>query len=358
MVRQAARSQSARPNRSISATAVLARRRVHEALERLSRKEPGRLAVDERLPRSRPRTGIDTVRSRGVVAIAPPDDPQHSKARLTVTAGADSEHGGSTLACAVTLIIVLFMFVARRVLISGRVQGVGFRFFVEARAAVGRRARLGAQPARRPRRGARSRATRNRSIGFESRAAARASLAHKWTTSMWKRVPPSGARRASRFADRRRRAAEGQNGSSMDVLKVEDSTRTGFSEGRHSVLRRHHAPARSRRVSHRHRQPRRTRTRPRGIEPGRRHREPRVHPRRAVADRLGAGFVPVRKVGKLPSTTVKRRATISSTAATALEIHQGRGRARPARAHRRRSARDRGHRAGRRSIWSSSSAGR
>jgi acylphosphatase len=31
---------------------------------------------------------------------------------------------------------VLFMLVARRVLITGRVQGVGFRFFVEARAAA------------------------------------------------------------------------------------------------------------------------------------------------------------------------------------------------------------------------------
>ena len=30
----------------------------------------------------------------------------------------------------------LFMLVARRLLISGRVQGVGFRFFVEARAAA------------------------------------------------------------------------------------------------------------------------------------------------------------------------------------------------------------------------------
>ncbi|HEY7500489.1 MAG TPA: acylphosphatase [Vicinamibacterales bacterium] len=31
---------------------------------------------------------------------------------------------------------VLFMLVARRLLVSGRVQGVGFRFFVEARAAA------------------------------------------------------------------------------------------------------------------------------------------------------------------------------------------------------------------------------
>ena len=37
----------------------------------------------------------------------------------------------------------------------------------------------------------------------------------------------------------------------------------------------------------------------------------------AVADRIGAGFVPVRKLGKLPAHDDSRRATTSSTAPTA-----------------------------------------
>ncbi|HEY7500488.1 MAG TPA: adenine phosphoribosyltransferase [Vicinamibacterales bacterium] len=41
----------------------------------------------------------------------------------------------------------------------------------------------------------------------------------------------------------------------------------------------------------------------------------------AVADRLGAGFVPVRKVGKLPSTTVKISYDLEY-GSDSLEIHQ------------------------------------
>jgi adenine phosphoribosyltransferase len=41
----------------------------------------------------------------------------------------------------------------------------------------------------------------------------------------------------------------------------------------------------------------------------------------AVADRLGAGFVPVRKVGKLPSTTVKVSYDLEY-GSDSLEIHQ------------------------------------
>ena len=61
-----------------------------------------------------------------------------------------------------------------------------------------------------------------------------------------------------------------------------------------------------------------------------------------VADRLGAGFVPVRKVGKLPSKT--RRATYALEYGTdSLEIHDDAVDEGPARADRRRSAGDGRH---------------
>ena len=53
----------------------------------------------------------------------------------------------------------------------------------------------------------------------------------------------------------------------------------------------------------------------------RRNREPWLHPRRPVARRLGAGFVPIRKPGKLPAKA--RKETYELEYGTdALEIHE------------------------------------
>ena len=71
----------------------------------------------------------------GIVTVAAPHDPQHAQVRLPVATRADSQHP-ATVARLFFLYNVLFMLVARRFLISGRVQGVGFRFFVEGRAAA------------------------------------------------------------------------------------------------------------------------------------------------------------------------------------------------------------------------------
>jgi adenine phosphoribosyltransferase len=53
--------------------------------------------------------------------------------------------------------------------------------------------------------------------------------------------------------------------------------------------------------------------------PRRRHRKPRVHPRGAVADRIGAGFIPVRK-RKLPSACVRESYNLEYGTDT-VEIH-------------------------------------
>ena len=65
------------------------------------------------------------------------------------------------------------MIVAKRFFVSGRVQGVGFRYFVQDHAAVEGRARLRAQPSRRPGRGA-GRGRRGIGVARGARAAARA----------------------------------------------------------------------------------------------------------------------------------------------------------------------------------------
>ena len=57
-----------------------------------------------------------------------------------------------------------------------------------------------------------------------------------------------------------------------------------------------------------------------GIGRGGRHREPRIHLRVGVADRLKTGFAPVRKPGKLPSTTQRASYALEYGTDT-LEIH-------------------------------------
>ena len=54
---------------------------------------------------------------------------------------------------------------------------------------------------------------------------------------------------------------------------------------------------------------------------GRRHRGPRLHPRRRRWPTLGAGFVPVRKKGKLPGPTLAARLRRWSTATATIEVH-------------------------------------
>ena len=107
--------------------------------------------------------------------------------------------------------------------------------------------------------------------------------------------------------------------STMDHLKADDSPRPRLPEGGHSVLRHHHAAAGSRWVPRRDRQPAAP-FRDQGID-----LVVGIESRgfifgAAVADRIGAGFSPVRKPGKLPSTTV--RATYDLEYGTdSLEIH-------------------------------------
>ena len=55
--------------------------------------------------------------------------------------------------------------------------------------------------------------------------------------------------------------------------------------------------------------------------PGRRRRGPRVHPGAAVAYRLGAGFVPVRKAGKLPWAVAREEYELEY-GTDKLEIHR------------------------------------
>jgi acylphosphatase len=57
--------------------------------------------------------------------------------RLAVRAGSDVRHRSDSNTDGCKGVIILgFMLIARRYLIAGRVQGVGFRFFVEHHAAV------------------------------------------------------------------------------------------------------------------------------------------------------------------------------------------------------------------------------
>ena len=54
----------------------------------------------------------------------------------------------------------------------------------------------------------------------------------------------------------------------------------------------------------------------------RRHREPRIHPRRGGrAERIGAGFIPIRKPGKLPAKSIKETYDLEY-GKDALEIHE------------------------------------
>ncbi len=106
----------------------------------------------------------------------------------------------------------------------------------------------------------------------------------------------------------------------MDQLKKKIRHVPDFPKPRDSVLRHHDAAAGSGGVSRRDRQPRRRRFKGKGIDivVG-------IESRgfifgAAVADRIGAGFSPVRKPGKLPSMTV--RATYALEYGTdSLEIH-------------------------------------
>lgn len=67
------------------------------------------------------------------MTVAAADDAQHANARFSVGVRADSKHGRIYHTVPYN---VGFMLVARRVVVGGRVQGVGFRFFVESRAAA------------------------------------------------------------------------------------------------------------------------------------------------------------------------------------------------------------------------------
>ena len=117
----------------------------------------------------------------------------------------------------------------------------------------------------------------------------------------------------------------------------EDSPRARLSESRDSVLRHHDAAAGPGRISGRGRQPVAALHTDQGIDV-----VVGIESRgfifgAAVADRIGAGFSPVRKPGKLPSTCV--RATYSLEYGTdTLEMHAGRRAIGTARADRRRPA--------------------
>ena len=204
------------------------------------------------------------------------------------------------------------MLVARRFLISGRVQGVGFRFFVEAPRGGRGRARLGAQPAGRPRRSA---PRRRRGVGRprRSRALARTVRRRASTTSTSKRRRRPGARPDSRFGScQPLRSGE----IDLDALKakirhVPDFPKAGILFYDVTTLLRD--PDGFRLAIDSLADP----YKDRGIEPRRRHREPRLHPRRggrrSHRRRLRAGAQ-----GRQAAVEDRARsATISSTAATA-----------------------------------------
>ena len=161
---------------------MLARRRVDEGLQRLAGDEARRIGLRGTRSRSRLRTGsrrsnrghrADRRGGRCAASasgIRPGCSHQvGASANSSLSDGAcvagAGEATGSQYNC-------LFpMIVAKRYFVSGRVQGVGFRYYVQDHAAVEGRARLRAQSARRPRRGA---GRRRRRIGVARGAGAAA----------------------------------------------------------------------------------------------------------------------------------------------------------------------------------------
>ena len=109
-----------------------------------------------------------------------------------------------------------------------------------------------------------------------------------------------------------------------EVLKAEASGHPGLPAGGGGVQGHHPAAGRPRRLRPRGRGAGRVgqgRGRQRRGRQGGRDRGPWLHPGRPVALALGAGFVPVRKKGKLPAATYEESYELEYGEAT-IEVHQ------------------------------------
>ena len=218
------------------------------------------------------------------------------------------------------------MLVARRYVIAGRVQGVGFRWFTTRRRCARRGARLGAQPRRRQRRGvAEGSAAPCRSP--RSRGSPRPAVRRRVERFDVEEPRPPGAQQDSRSDDHRR-------------AQEPHPSRARLPQAGHPLLRRHHAPAATRKGSSCDRQHGGAVQGSGHLARGR-HREPRLHSRAAVAD--GSARVrPGPQAGQAPVARHSRVTYDLDTAPTASRCTATRSR-RGRRSYRRRPARDRRH---------------
>ena len=231
------------------------------------------------------------------------------------------------------------MIVARRFLIGGRVQGVGFRMFAEARAAV-----EGVHGYVRNLPDGRVEALvegDEESVDRVELALRRGPPARAWSRSTSnpssRRGAPPASRRGSRVADHREHDGDRWKQLKSKIRHVPDFPKAGILFYDVTTLLRDPEGSGSRSTAWRALPRPRHRSR-------RRHREPRIHSRRRGRRSHRRRIRPVRKLGKLPSASRP-----SQLRSRVRQRQPGdaprRDRAGPARADRRRPARDGRHRA-------------
>ena len=198
---------------------------------------------------------------------------------------------------------VFVMRVAREYVVSGRVQGVGFRYFTRRRRRA-RAARLGAEPAGRPRRAIAPKATPTRSSDSSARCATDRRAHASSSVETVDAALPTGTRY------RLHHQHDPWTISKTSIRNVPDFPKAGILFYDITTLLQDAA-----RVPRRDRQPRAA-VRRSGHRRGRRHREPRLHLRRRGRRPHRRRVRPGAQAGQAAVEDRAARPTRSSTAPT------------------------------------------